>query len=132
MYDTSLIVDSLCNIEKALSRVLEQTETIKSVDDFLISPTGMLLLDGVCMNLLAVGEALKIIDNRTERKWLPNYPAIPWKDIIGIRDKMAHHYFEVDAEAIFDILRNDLPPLLSVIKQMKEDLLTRPRDNFVQ
>ena len=41
-----------------------------------------------------------------------------------MRDKIAHHYFEIDADAIFDILRNDLPLLLSVIKQMKEDITT--------
>jgi uncharacterized protein with HEPN domain len=122
MYDRTLIVDSLCNIEKSLLLVLEQTKTIKSVDDFVTTPSGMFMLDAVCMNLLSVGETVKMIDKHTDRKLLPGYPAVPWKDIIGMRDKIAHHYFEIDAEAIFDILRNDLPILLSVVSQMKKDI----------
>jgi uncharacterized protein with HEPN domain len=122
MYDKTLIVDSLSSIEKSLLLVLEQTETVKSVDDFVTTPSGVFMLDAVCMNLLSVGEAIKNIDKQTERKLLPNYPSIPWKDVMGMRDKIAHHYFEIDADAIFDILRNDLPALLSVIRQMKEDV----------
>jgi uncharacterized protein with HEPN domain len=124
MYDRMLIVDSLCNIEKSLLLVLEQTKTVKSVDDFVTTPSGVFMLNAVCMSLLSVGEAIKNIDKQTDRKLLPNYSSIPWKDIMGMRDKIAHHYFEIDADAIFDILRNDLPLLLSVIRQMKEDITT--------
>ncbi|MDR2145415.1 MAG: DUF86 domain-containing protein [Tannerella sp.] len=42
---------------------------------------------------------------------------------MGLREKIAHGYFEFDIEIIFDTLKNDLPPLLEVIKQMKNDLL---------
>jgi uncharacterized protein with HEPN domain len=124
MYDSTLIVNSLCNIEKSLLLVLEQTKAVRSVDDFVTTPSGMFMLDAVCMNLLSVGEAVKMIDKHTDRKLLPDYPSIPWKDIMGVRDKIAHHYFEIDAEAIFDILRNDLPLLLSVITQMKKNITT--------
>jgi uncharacterized protein with HEPN domain len=124
MCDSRLIVDSLCNIERALQLVLEQTQTVQSVDDFVSTSSGMFMLDAVCMNLLSVGEAVKMIDKRTDRKLLPGYPSIPWKDVMGMRDKIAHHYFEIDAEAIFDILRNDLPLLLSVVRQMREDMTT--------
>jgi uncharacterized protein with HEPN domain len=37
------------------------------------------------------------------------------------RDIIAHHYFDVDAERIFNTLKDDIPPLLVVIKQMRED-----------
>jgi uncharacterized protein with HEPN domain len=124
MYDSTRIVDSFDNIEKSLLLVLEQTSTVKSVDDFVTTPSGIFMLDAVCMNLLSVGEAVKNIDRQTDRKLLPNYPAVPWKDIMGMRDKIAHHYFEVDADAIFDILRNDLPLLLSVVRQIKKDIIT--------
>jgi uncharacterized protein with HEPN domain len=125
MYDRMRIGDLLGNIEKSLLLVLEQTETVKSVDDFLATPSGMFMLDAVCMNLFSVGEAVKMIDKQTDRTLLPKYPSIPWKDIMGMRDKIAHHYFEIDAEAIFDILRNDVPPLLSVVEQMKKDIATQ-------
>ncbi|MDR0738005.1 MAG: DUF86 domain-containing protein [Prevotellaceae bacterium] len=124
MYDKTRIIDLLCSIEKSLLLILEQTKTVKSVNDFITTPSGVFMLDAVCMNLLSVGEAIKNIDKQTDRKLLSNYPSVPWKDIMGMRDKIAHHYFEIDADAIFDILRHDLPPLLSVIKQVKEDIIT--------
>jgi uncharacterized protein with HEPN domain len=99
--------------------------SIHSLDDFLLTPTGMLLLDGVCMNLFAVGETVKNIDKYTHKALLVNYPSIQWQDIMRLRDVIAHHYFEVDAEKVFAILCDDVPPLLAVIKQMKEDL-TKP------
>jgi uncharacterized protein with HEPN domain len=122
MYDKSLIVEMLHNIETSLSLVIEQTQSIRSVSDFVSSPAGMFRLDGVCMNLLVVGETVKVIDKRTNRKLLSEYPSVPWTEIMGMRDKIAHHYFEIDADAVFDILKNDIPFLLTVIKQMKENL----------
>ena len=123
MYDTSLIIEMLRQIERALTIVENEMENIHSLDDFLTTPTGVLILDGICMNLLAVGETVKNIDKHTHKTLLINYPSIHWQDIMRLRDVIAHHYFEVDAEKVFVILRHDVPPLLSVIKQMKEDLV---------
>ncbi|MDR3180394.1 MAG: DUF86 domain-containing protein [Prevotellaceae bacterium] len=122
MYDRALIVEMLQQIERALTLVEEEMSNIHSLDDFLSTPTGMLLLDGVCMNLFAVGETVKNIDRYTHKALLVNYPSIQWQDIMRLRDVIAHHYFEVDAEKVFAILCDDVPPLLVVIKQMKEDL----------
>ena len=47
---------------------------------------------------------------------------VPWREVIGMRDKMAHHYFDVDVEIVFDILRLDVPPLLDTIRQIITDL----------
>ncbi|KAA6326150.1 hypothetical protein EZS27_024716, partial [termite gut metagenome] len=45
----------------------------------------------------------------------------PWKKIMGMRDVIAHHYFEVDADVVFNIVKNSIPPLLEIIKQMMRD-----------
>jgi uncharacterized protein with HEPN domain len=37
---------------------------------------------------------------------------------------IAHVYFEIDIDVIFDTLKNDIPPLLAVIRQIKRDLDT--------
>ncbi len=39
------------------------------------------------------------------------YPDIPWKATAGMRDKIMHHYFGVDYEAVFETIRVDLPVL---------------------
>ena len=41
---------------------------------------------------------------------------------MGVRDFIVHHYFEVDADVIFEICKNDVPVLISVINRMIEDL----------
>ena len=39
---------------------------------------------------------------------------------MGVRDVIAHHYFEVDPEAVFDIIENDLVPLKRAIDYFKK------------
>jgi uncharacterized protein with HEPN domain len=75
------------------------------------------------MKLFAVGEEVKSLDKKTNKALLPLYPAIIWKDVMGMRDIIAHHYFEVNADKILDTLRNDIPLLLKTIKQIKQDLI---------
>jgi len=85
----------------------------------------MLMPDGVCMNLLAVGEEVKNLDKHSCKELLPMYPSVQWRKIMGIRDIIAHHYFEVDVDRVFNILRNDIPPLLADVKQIKDELETK-------
>ncbi|WP_083574653.1 HepT-like ribonuclease domain-containing protein [Poseidonibacter lekithochrous] len=40
----------------------------------------------------------------------------------GIRDILFHHYFDVDAETIFDISKNKMPKLSKVVNQIRLDL----------
>jgi uncharacterized protein with HEPN domain len=122
MYDKLLVQDALLNIEESLQELLDWTVNISTVDDFLTSSHGMMLLNASCMKLFAVGEEVKNIDKRTDKTLLPSYPAIEWREVMKMRDVIAHHYFEIDAERIFTILRVDVPPLLSTIKQMLKDL----------
>jgi len=122
MYDKYLIVDGLRNIEKSLLHIIDRTSSIKTVDDFLTSPAGVDTLDIAAMRLLAIGEEIKKIDRRTEGKLLPQYPSIEWKNIMGLRDFIAHAYFCIDAAVVFDTLQNNVQPLLSTIQQMIADL----------
>jgi uncharacterized protein with HEPN domain len=122
MFDKELVFVELQRIEETLLHVLDRTRKISTVDDFLSTPWGMDMLDVACIRLEAVGETLKSIDKHSEGRLLSKYPSIPWKKIMGMRDVIAHHYFEVDAEVVFNIVKNSIPPLLEVIKQMEQDL----------
>ena len=106
-----LALDILIDIQSAIERIRERTKGIRSVDDFLSSEQGMIVLDATCRLLIAVGESLKNLDKVTEGKLLPTYPSIPWKQVKGLRDIIAHHYFDIDASQIFWILSNELTPL---------------------
>ena len=74
------------------------------------------------MLFMAFGEALKNIDNITGGTLLSQYPGIDWKGAIGFRDIIAHHYFDIDAEQVFWICKQELAPLSTAIKKMIEDL----------
>jgi uncharacterized protein with HEPN domain len=100
----------------------ERTEKIYDIDDFLGSTNGMILLDAVCMLLIAIGESLKNLDKVTERKLLPTYPSIPWKQIKGMRDIISHHYFDVDPAQVLWIVKNEMNPVKTAINTFIEKL----------
>ena len=109
-------------IQASLQEVEKRSEKITEPDDFLTSETGVILMDSICMKLFAVGESIKNLDKITNHELLPKYSEIPWKNVMGVRDFIVHHYFEVDADVIFSICKNDVPVLMSVITRMIEDL----------
>jgi len=122
MYDKSLIFDALDHIEQSLNDIIEWTVDIDTVDEFLTSQSGIILLNAICMKLFAVCEELKSIDKKTDKQLFSLYPAINWKEAMKMRDVIAHHYFEVDAEIIFKTIHHDIQPLLQTIQQIKFDV----------
>ena len=121
-YKKEIALGILKQIEEAIVRLQERTSNIHSVDDFLLSPNGMEKLDAACMLLIAIGESLKGFDKVTEKSVLTTRPQIPWSSVMGVRDIIAHHYFNVDAEEIFDIVHNELPALLEAIRYFIQEL----------
>ena len=117
-----IVYETLNNINMAIERLEERSESIHSVDDYLSSPSGMEKLDAACMVLIALGESVKTLDKVTVKQLLPSYPSIDWKGVMGVRDIIAHHYFEVDPDAVFNIIQKDLVPLKQAINDFKEQL----------
>jgi uncharacterized protein with HEPN domain len=122
MYDESLILDGLRNIEESLLHLLDRTSWIKTVEDFLATPSGVDMLDVAAIRLMAVGEELKKIDKRTNGTLLSKYPGTAWKDVMNMRNIIAHAYFHIDAQEIFDTVQNDVRPLLATIRKMIADM----------
>lgn len=118
MFDIELIRLTLTKIETAIDRILKRSESILSSDDFLISPNGVERMESICMLLIAIGESVKRLDKETNKQLLSQYPEIDWKGIMGMRDIIAHHYFDIDAEVVFDVMKNDLPMVKIVIDKM--------------
>jgi uncharacterized protein with HEPN domain len=122
MYDKKLILEILEQIYDSARKVLKRFEAIKSVYDFTDSETGMEKLDAICMQLIAIGEALKNLDKITNDSLLPNYPRIDWKKVKGMRDIISHHYFDIDAEAIYTVCVDHIKVLAQVINEISEDV----------
>ncbi len=118
MFDKNLALDCLANIEEALNMIMERSSVVDTPDDFLLTPEGAIRLDALCMNLIALGEAVKGLDKITEGKLLVHFPEIHWSGVMKMRDKIAHHYFEIDAEVVFNTLKKDIPSVLPVVRKM--------------
>ena len=122
MYDKELAREILTQIYLATQTVLERFKPIGSADDFTSSDSGMEKLDAICMQLIAIGEGLKNLDKITGNVLLTQYPEIEWKKVKGMRDIISHHYFDLDAEAIFEVCKNHIPPLLDTLEKMIREL----------
>jgi uncharacterized protein with HEPN domain len=67
--------------------------------------------DAVVRNLEIIGEAAKHISDNTRRK----LPDVEWKKVAGLRDMLAHAYFGIDNDILWDVIQNRIPQLAKVI-----------------
>jgi uncharacterized protein with HEPN domain len=123
MFDKEITLDSVQKIKSMLELIIERTSVVETPNDFLCSPEGMLRLDAICMNLIALGETVKGLDKLTEGKLLTNYPDVYWKGVMGMRDKITHHYFEIDTDVVFRTIEEDIPEMLPIVERMISDLV---------
>jgi uncharacterized protein with HEPN domain len=122
MYDKMLVLGLLDEIEEAFRRIDRRFSMIRSPDDFLNSDDGIDRLDGIAMMLIAIGENIKKVDKITEGKLLAVHPEIQWPGVKGVRDVLAHDYFSIDNEEIYNICMKDLPLLKKVVTKMRDEL----------
>lgn len=122
MYRDSALVDRLKRILEALELIPGRFKDISKPEDFFATLAGREHLDSICMVLLAVGESFKQIDQKTEGMLLEKYPSIPWREVMALRNVLAHVYFEVDEEEIYGICSNDIEPLTETVRRMIHDL----------
>jgi uncharacterized protein with HEPN domain len=122
MRDKELVLEILSQIHEATKKVMKRFEPIHSVADFTDSEAGMEKVDAICMQLVAIGEGLKNLDSITNKELLIRYPQIEWKKVKGMRDIISHHYFDVDAEAIFDVCKNHIPALADTLDVIIKDI----------
>ena len=122
MYDKTLIIETIDQLEQLIENLLESTSTISDISQLPTTPDGMLRLNGICMCFIVIGEEVKRIDKYSNNQLLSEYPSIPWKRVMGMRNRMAHDYFQIDIDIVSDALKYEIPPLLKVIKQIKKDL----------
>jgi len=122
MYVKSHLHEKLVQIDFALVKINRRFAHIKTADDFLDSSQGMDMLDGIAMMLIAVGEQIKKIDKDTAGTLFLQYPHINWSGVKGLRDILSHQYFNIDAEEIFEICKNNLGDLHQAVKAMMTTL----------
>ena len=70
MFDKELVIDSLQKIKAMLELIIERASVVDTPNDFLCSSSGMMRLDAICMNLIALGETVKGLDKLTDGQLL--------------------------------------------------------------
>ena len=105
MSDTSL-PDYLDHMQEAVQLASSYVERL-SKDDFLADRRTQ---QAVIMNLVIIGEAAaKLLQNSTE--FLEQYPEVPWRNMRGMRNRIAHGYFDIDLNVVWDTVQTALPNL---------------------
>ena len=78
-----------------------------------------LTFDAVVHNLQIIGEAVKNIPPEIR----DHYPQVEWRKISGLRDIIAHAYFTIDDQIVWDIIQNKLSDLHNNIEQIISDVI---------
>ncbi|NCN38801.1 MAG: hypothetical protein COY38_00690 [Candidatus Aenigmarchaeota archaeon CG_4_10_14_0_8_um_filter_37_24] len=74
--------------------------------------------DLVIRKLEIIGEASKNLP----KEFRNHHKEVEWNKIGGLRDKLIHHYFGVDLDLIFDIVKKDLPELKKKVKDILKEI----------
>jgi uncharacterized protein with HEPN domain len=64
-----------------------------------------------------IGEAAAGISQDCRDK----HSAVPWQEIVAMRNRLIHGYFDVDLDRVWDTLKDDLPPLISALDEILAD-----------
>jgi uncharacterized protein with HEPN domain len=110
----------LTPLRQALERIERKAAPLLADPALLDGEEGQDLLDVICMQFLAAGEALKRLEKLEPGLLTTNYPDIDWKGAMGFRDVIAHQYFDLDAEQVLLICQDALPAVLSAIRALEE------------
>ena len=96
------------SIVEAIDRILEYTSEFNSADDFNNNYRNF---DATMMNFVVIGEMAGKISDEFKKK----HSKIEWIKIKGFRNIVAHDYFGIDAEEVWQIIKNKIPDLKTEI-----------------
>lgn len=123
MFSQSDRVRSL--LEKAIEEidlVATMSAPIKEPNDFGTSVAGMTAFRACSMSVQYITESFAKIRNLCGQEFFKKNNTIPWTKVFGMRNFLSHKYVEVDEEAIFGTIKEDLPALRAVAETMLKDL----------
>jgi uncharacterized protein with HEPN domain len=109
----------LTPLRQALERIKRKAKPLLDDPALLEQEEGQDLLDVICMQFLAAGEALKRLEKLRPGLLAASFPEIDWKGAMGFRDVIAHQYFDLAAEQVLLICQEALPGVLDAIRSLE-------------
>ncbi|MBS0621378.1 MAG: DUF86 domain-containing protein [Verrucomicrobia bacterium] len=76
-----------------------------------------LLLNGVVRELEILGEAASQVTGVTREQ----FPSLPWREMVGLRNRLIHAYFDVNHDTIWLVVKESLPPLVAQLEQILQN-----------
>lgn len=114
--DYNRVKSILEQMQTAVAQLREWNANVSSAEDYYKSSSGMQKLAASCMLIEAIGESVKQIDKITHGELLKERSEISWIDVMGIRNHIAHGYFDIDGDIIFNTVKKDLIDLQKAIE----------------
>lgn len=116
---------------KASLYIKDIIDAIEKIEDFVKDMSFEKMVDddktasAVVRKLEIIGEASRQLPTEIKEK----FREIPWSSMIKTRDKITHFYHGVDYEIVWEIIKNDLPPLKPLLVRIYNQLLKEEKQN---
>jgi uncharacterized protein with HEPN domain len=106
-------LDDKIRIQHMIDAAEEALSFISDISEREFNKSRMLILS-VIKEIEIIGEAASKISDETRIR----FNNIPWQDIVGMRNKLIHGYFDVNSKLVWNTIKNDLPQLISSLKEI--------------
>jgi uncharacterized protein with HEPN domain len=103
--------DRLRDIRDAVEAIEGHIAGAGELDPDDVDPT---LSDALLYQFVVLGEAVKHLSPETRE----SESDVPWQNVAGLRDMIAHEYFHIELERILDIVKRDLPTLKTAVERL--------------
>lgn len=114
MTGATRLIDYLDHMSEAAQQSCVYVEGL-SKEDFLADRRTQ---QAVILNVVILGEAAtKLIANF--EPFLSRFPSVPWRNMKGMRNRIAHGYFDINLEVVWDTVQTALPALLAQLPAVR-------------
>jgi len=101
----------LLSISEVIEKILKFTKDYKSAEEIYQNDRDF---DATMMNFIVIGESVgKLSDN-----FKKSYPEVDWNKINGLRNIIAHQYFGINVDIVWQVIKNDIPQLKNAVESI--------------
>jgi len=111
MYEQEKDIVLVKQLLQTIKRIFEYNKDFDNPENFVADYKAF---DATLMNFVVLGETV----GRISKQFRNNYKHISWKKIYTFRNIIAHDYFGIDEEEVFEIIKNHLPKLYIDLKEL--------------
>jgi uncharacterized protein with HEPN domain len=106
-------MDRVHDILEAIAEIKEFTRSM-SLDQFR---NDVKTLKAVALDIVIIGEAA----GRVPEDVATAHPEIAWNLMRGMRNRLVHDYFGIDADIVWDTIQDDLPSVVEPLERLLQD-----------